>query len=44
MEELGVLRVEPDRQPENLGEVQGAHLPVLHEASREPRVVPGRVR
>ena len=43
MQQLGVLRVEPDGQAEDLGEVQPPDLVVLDEARRERRVVPGRV-
>ena len=44
VEQLGVLRVEPDGQVEDLGEVEGSHLVVLDEAGREGGVVPGGVR
>ncbi len=43
VEQLRVLRVEPDRQVEDLGEVERADLVVLDEAGREGRVLPGRV-
>ena len=44
MEQLGVLRIEPDRQVEDLGEVERADLVVLDEAGGKGGVVPGGVR